>query len=185
MRAVWLEVPESFLEERRRLGHDRKDELWDGVLHMVPPGSFSHGFVITNLVIALHGVASRRGMRSLTSEFGVFEHDLNYRVPDVTIVKPEHCTERGLVGAELVVEVLSPNDESRDKQAFYAARAIRESWIVEPKTRAIEVYQLRRGRYVRVDEVDGVIRSPALGIDLTVIEGPILRITDGDQVLDV
>ena len=92
---------------------------------------------------------------------------------------------RGLIGAELVVEVLSPHDESREKQPFYAARGIRESWLVEPKTRAIEVYALRQGRYVRVDEVDGVIRSPVLGIDIAVVDGPRLRITDGDQVADV
>jgi hypothetical protein len=29
MQALWLEVPEKFLEERWRLGHDKKDELWD------------------------------------------------------------------------------------------------------------------------------------------------------------
>ena len=36
MRAVLLEVPEAMLDERRRLGHDGRDEMWDGVLHMVP-----------------------------------------------------------------------------------------------------------------------------------------------------
>lgn len=37
MRAVWIGVPDRFLEERHRLGHDKQDELWEGVLHMVPP----------------------------------------------------------------------------------------------------------------------------------------------------
>lgn len=32
-----LEVPEGLLAERARLGHDRFDEMWEGVLHMVPP----------------------------------------------------------------------------------------------------------------------------------------------------
>lgn len=185
MRALWLEVPESFLEERRRLGHDRKDEIWDGVLHMVPPGSFAHALVIGNLLLALDSVARRRGMRAMQSELGVFEHDKNYRVPDVTVFRPEHCTERGLVGAVLVIEVLSPNDESREKQPFYAARGIRESWIIDPKTRAHEVYALRRGRYVRVDAVSGITRSPALGIDLSLAAGPIIRIVDGDHVAEV
>ncbi|HET9253937.1 MAG TPA: Uma2 family endonuclease [Pseudonocardiaceae bacterium] len=36
MRAVLLEVPESMLAERRRLGLDGRDEVWDSVLHMVP-----------------------------------------------------------------------------------------------------------------------------------------------------
>jgi hypothetical protein len=44
---------------------------------------------------------------------------------------------------------------------------------------------LRRGRYVGVDAVDGVTRSPGLGIDLSIVEGPKLRLVDGDQVADV
>ena len=39
MRAVMLDVPESLLDERRRLGLDVFDEVWEGVLHMVPPPS--------------------------------------------------------------------------------------------------------------------------------------------------
>jgi Uma2 family endonuclease len=120
-------------------------------------------------------------MRALPSEFGIFEHDKSYRVPDVTIVRPEHCTERGLVGAELVVEVLSPHDESREKQMFYAARGIRESWIVEPRTRVVEIYALRDARYVQVDGA----RSPAFDIELEQIDGPLLRIRDGVHVADV
>jgi Uma2 family endonuclease len=184
MRAVWIDVPEWFLEERRRLGHDRKDELWDGVLHMVPPGSFAHGSVIGGLTVALDAIARRRGMRAYPSELGVFEHDTNYRVPDITIVRPEHCTERGLIGAELVVEVLSPHDESREKQPFYAARGIRESWIVAPRTRVVEMSELREEQYVRIDGH----RSPTFGIDVTTIEtpdGPRIHICDGEHLAEV
>jgi len=34
-----LEAPEELLAERRRKGHDRFDEVWEGVLHMLPPPS--------------------------------------------------------------------------------------------------------------------------------------------------
>ncbi len=37
MRAVLLEVPEAMLAERRRLGLDGRDEMWNSVLYMVPP----------------------------------------------------------------------------------------------------------------------------------------------------
>ena len=37
-----LDVPESLLDERRRLGLDVFDEVWEGVLHMVPPPSGEH-----------------------------------------------------------------------------------------------------------------------------------------------
>jgi hypothetical protein len=32
-----LDAPQAMLDERRRPGHDVRDEMWDGVLHMVPP----------------------------------------------------------------------------------------------------------------------------------------------------
>ena len=37
-----LEVHEALIAERRRLGHDRFDEMWEGVLHMVPSPGFGH-----------------------------------------------------------------------------------------------------------------------------------------------
>lgn len=35
MRVLLLDPDPKWLEERRRLGHDRFDEVWDGVLHVV------------------------------------------------------------------------------------------------------------------------------------------------------
>jgi hypothetical protein len=37
-----LEAPQALLDERRRLGLDRRDEMWDGVLHVVPPPKDAH-----------------------------------------------------------------------------------------------------------------------------------------------
>jgi hypothetical protein len=42
MRVVMLDAPQELLDERRRLGQDVRDELWDGVVHMVPPPCDAH-----------------------------------------------------------------------------------------------------------------------------------------------
>ena len=42
VKAVLVEVPATLVEERRRTGADRWDELWEGELHMVPPPSGPH-----------------------------------------------------------------------------------------------------------------------------------------------
>jgi len=187
MDAVWIDVPEEFLAERHRLGHDKRDELWEGVLHMVPPGSFAHGSVSLDLAIALVTIAKRRGLLVRTSEIGVFNPkvDKSYRIPDVCIGRPEHVSERGFEGAELVVEVLSPNDESRKKFDFYARVGVREVWLVEPKTRETEIYALRDGRYDPVPFVSGIATSPVLGITLAIVDGPLLRLRDGAETSDV
>jgi Uma2 family endonuclease len=137
------------------------------------------------LVLALDAIARRRG-------FEVFyepgQHQLaaekNYRVPDVSIVAPAHLSERGIEGrAELVVEILSPNDESREKLPFYAMVGTPEAWLVQPATYALEVFDLRSGTAVAVaPRADGAIVSPSLGLVLRVVAGPALEIRDGHAV---
>lgn len=183
MRAVWLDVPEWFLEERRRLGHDKKDEVWDGELHMVPPPASRHGRVQADLVAALHAIARRRRL-VVYVETGLFDPIKgldDYRVPDIIVARPEDVSERGAEAAELVVEVLSPYDESRKKFDFYAARGVKEYWLVNPSPRAIEIYELRGGEYA---DVTAGGRSPLLGIDVTVGDG-VLHLRDGDLLAKV
>ena len=42
MKAVIPCVHESFLAERKRLGQDQYDEMWEGVLHMAPMPNMDH-----------------------------------------------------------------------------------------------------------------------------------------------
>ena len=49
---------------------------------------------------------------------------------------------------DLVVEVLSPSDPERDremKRKLYARTGVRESWIVDPEVKSIEVLVRQRG----------------------------------------
>jgi len=185
MRAVWLEVPEAFLEERRRFGQDKKDELWDGELHMVPPPSSRHILVARDLLNALEPVAARMGLRTMPDPMGLFGADNDWRIPDGMLVRPESISERGAEQAELVIEVLSPNDESRAKMPWYAKQGVTELWLLEPRTRIVEVYTLDQGSYRRVQPVGNASTSPLLGIRLEVISGPKLRVHDGGTVTDV
>ena len=78
----------------------------------------------------------------------------------------------------LAIEVLSPNDESRDKFGFYAARGVAEVWLVEPNTRALEVYVLRGSQYfISLPDANHVVHAPALDLQLAVVAGPKLRVT--------
>ncbi|HEX5058913.1 MAG TPA: Uma2 family endonuclease [Kofleriaceae bacterium] len=172
MRAVVLEMPPHWLEERRRLGHDKRDEVWDGVLHMVPQPGTTHQGLEVELIYALKALVEARGYRLFveTSLFGA-AGEKNYRVPDLSVVAPSDFSERGLEQhAEIVVELLSPNDESRDKLPFYAMCGVGEVWLIEPKTRTIEVLSL--------DDAYGSTRteSAVLGIRFSTVDGPKLRL---------
>lgn len=178
VRALFLDVPEEILADRRRRGADHRDEVWDGVIHMVPPASMSHNKFQIDLAFALRRITDVRNL-VLVMETGVFEHDKSYRVPDISIGTQTQSSPRGWDCAELVIEVLSPDDESRDKLSFYARLGIREVWLVDPVTRSFEILALRPSGYLPA------LRSDVLGIELEVVEGPRLRIRDGATVIDV
>lgn len=90
MRAVLLDVPESLLEERRRTGVDVFDEVWDGVLHMVPPPSSWHQQLGTRMVVAVVPLAEGKGLVA-SYQTGVFRAgagESDYRVPDLVVARP-------------------------------------------------------------------------------------------------
>lgn len=180
-------VPDFILEDRRSKGLDRRDEVWAGVLHMVPPAAFAHNRLLRDLLIALLQIAKRRGL-DVFSELGMFDPkagENNFRVPDLVVAAPDRFSARGIDGAAtLVVEVLSPRDESRAKLSFYAEMGVREVWLIHPVTRSTEVFELDDGELVPVKSVGAVVRSPELGIDLEVVDGK-LRLRDGEHVDDV
>lgn len=54
--------------------------------------------------------------------------------------------------AALVIEVRSPEDESREKLPFYAARGVDEVLILEPESQAVNWLRLEDGEYVRIEQ---------------------------------
>jgi Uma2 family endonuclease len=178
MRAFLLEVPESLLAERRRLGLDVFDEIWEGVLHMVPAPSRWHQTVGTKLIVALTPVAEAKGLQA-TYETNLYRTDDDYRIPDLVFALPSQCTARGVEGgAELVMEILSPGDESHEKLPFYALFGVREVLFVEPETRALEMFVLRGGRlHAALPDEHGRVRSPILGVAFATRPGPRLELS--------
>ena len=181
MRALVLEPDPRWIEERRRLGLDQRDEVWDGVLHVVPPATSFHQRLEFQLARVLAPIAERLGLEILP-QAGVFDPargEADYRVPDVIVEQPDRISERGIEGrCELVIEILSPHDESRDKFPFYARLGVQEIWLADPHAREIEVYVLRGATYFAVaPNRAGAIDAPRLALTLEVIAGPRLRIT--------
>jgi Uma2 family endonuclease len=158
MRALVLDPPtaglEELLERRRRSGLDRLDEVWEGVLHMVPAPTHEHGDLESQLHRILGPLAQRVGLTMVgQSNLGEGEHD--FRVPDSALHRP------GASGAwhptaPLVVEIVSPGDESWEKLPFYAAHEVEEVLILDPAKRNVDWLGLR-GREYRPIERSGLI----------------------------
>ena len=148
-------VVEAWLEQRRVLGQDGRDEVWDGVYHVAPHEHGRNGAVVMELVVVLREAALAAGLRAGGS-FNLGSKD-DFRVPDLGFHRgsPDHLY---FATAALLVEVLSPDDETYAKFGFYAAHGVEELWVVDPLERTVRMWTLVDGAY---DEVDA---SPLLGL---------------------
>jgi Uma2 family endonuclease len=182
MRVVMLEAPhevQAMLDERRRLGLDGRDEMWDGVLHMVPPAGGPHQRFGTRFVMTVGPLAERRGLVPHV-ETGLFRTSDDYRVPDQLYSRPEHLSDRGVEGAQLVVEVRSDRDETYDKIPWYAQVGVHEMLVVHPHDRRVELFRALGGQLVPVQSgSDGELTSEVLGITLRTVDGKLEITWDG------
>jgi Uma2 family endonuclease len=136
---------EALIELRRKAGADRHDEVWEGVLHMAPAPTHGHGRLQWQLAVVLGPLAAAAGLDA-TGEVNIGAGKHNYRVPDAALHRPGagglwHPT------AALVIEILSPYDETPAKLAFYAAHAVDEILILDPATRKVNWLALSEGEY--------------------------------------
>ncbi len=135
---------EALIQKRRALGLDGHDEVWDGVYVMAPHAHSDHGIVEEELRGALFPRAKAAGLIPGAS-FNVGEPQ-DFRVPDGGLHRPG-AAGVWLSTAAVVVEVLSPGDESWQKLPFYAEHHVDEVLLVDPAERAVTWLALRDGEY--------------------------------------
>jgi Uma2 family endonuclease len=173
MKAVVLEVSDAQLEDRRRRGLDRFDEMWEGVLHMAPSPLYEHQRIVTAMVEFLGPVCRRRDLGELVLAINVFDEasaQENYRIPDFSFVakgREQLLARDGIRGGgpDAVIEVRSPYDETYDKFPFFARLGVREVIVIHRDTKQPEIYRLAGSQYVAVQtDADGWLRSEVLGV---------------------
>ena len=140
-------------------------ELVDGEVAVSPSPIPAHGYTVVQLLMLLGTHAKQNGLGRVYPDtdtiFG--EHDV--RRPDVLFFAKDRL---GLIGKkamegppDLCVEVLSPSSgtiDRRDKFAQYEGAGVANYWIVDPKTKVVEGFQLIGGRY----ETTGSARGDAI-----------------------
>ncbi len=126
---------EDLLARRRALGQDLFDEVWEGEYHMAPAPHSRHGLVDYQLHRLVGPRADAAGLKGCGPCNIGTPHD--YRVPDLTyFADPASHTFNQT--AEIVVEIVSPGDESRMKFDFYFRAGVAEVLIVDPEERRVE-----------------------------------------------
>ena len=156
---------------RLSLGENLLMERVDGRLEYLPMPSRTHQAVVWGLSDGLGDFARSEGM---TPEiiFAPFIVRVNGRdrQPDVCFLKDADDPRAGetmWTGADLLVEVVSPDDPRRDtedKRADYAAAGVREYWLIDPRPgfRTITVLEFDDGAYRGEPIGDGGTAASAL-----------------------
>jgi hypothetical protein len=188
MRALMLDVRSDFLEERRRWGGDRWDEMWDGVLHMPPAPEIEHQDFEFQMHAWLDAHWACLAGRRVYHDVNVAPRGgwpKNYRIPDIVLLESD-CTakDRGkyLQGPPtVVIEIHCPGDEAYEKLPFYAMLGAPEAWIIHRDSRAVEIQALRRDEQAPIEPAaDGWLHS-AVGVQLRTKRGRKLAIQlEGD-----
>ena len=137
-------------EDYKNAPEDRRYELLDGDLVVVPSPRESHQRVLVTLTSQLDGIVRGMGLGHLyVAPFDVVLSDTDVVQPDLLFITSEResiITEENVRGApDLVIEILSPSTADRDrtfKRSLYARSGVKEFWIVDPVDKMVEVLRL-------------------------------------------
>src|SRR5262245_45447889 len=156
MRAIMPVVLPDVLSWRKRRRLDRWDEMWDGDLHMAPAPNVEHQNLESDLEAYLGEHWARVSRGKVLHQVNVASSGgwpNNFRNPDLILLSRQRMDiNRGdyLEGApDIVVEIESPGDETRQKLPFYAELGVPEVWIIDRDSKEPEIYLLRGQKHRR------------------------------------
>jgi Uma2 family endonuclease len=128
-------------------------ELTDGHIEVLPMPTEEHQRIVLYLYRALYAFLGVSGM-ILVAPLRLRLPIGRYREPDLLLMLSLTDSRRGnqfWTGADLVLEVVSPDDPGRDlvqKRREYAEAGIPEYWIVDPSAAQVTVLRLEGTAYM-------------------------------------
>ena len=137
------------IDRRRALGLDGHDEVWDGEYHVAPAASSRHAAVQAAVLAMLRDHVA--GPHLVVGPFNLGQAH-NYRVPDGGVLRDGE-TRLYVATAALVLEVISPDDESYSKLDHYAQHGVSELVYVDPEQHDVQLRRLTAGAYRPVERL--------------------------------
>jgi Uma2 family endonuclease len=142
-------VSGDIIRQRKKLGQDRKDEVWNGVYMLMPDPTIDHQRVIKLLTSILVQVVDNEGRGEVFPGTNVSDRregwKHNLRAPDVVVVlngsHAINCDTHWFGGPDLLVEIQSPRDQTDAKIPFYAGLGVRELLVIHRDTRRLRLYR--------------------------------------------
>ncbi len=149
LQGLWTE--EQYLKLTDQTNH--MIEFTDGEIEVLPMPTDNHQVISRFLLFALFAFVQQLGGTVLYAPLRVQIRPGTYREPDILLMRDARDPRRQnryWLGADLVVEIVSPDNPERDtvtKRADYAAAGIPEYWIVNPEEETVTVLTLAGDSY--------------------------------------
>jgi Uma2 family endonuclease len=145
---------QEILEKRRAQGNRTHDEVWEGVTYIMPEPDNEHERIAAFFIRVFGDVFGVNPANSVQRGANISDRidgwKENYRSPDMAYYSADTPAEDHKTfwygGPNFLLEIISPDDMSRDKLPFYAAVGTREVLILDRDPWRLELFELRRGR---------------------------------------
>lgn len=137
------------IEDIYALPDGTRAELIDGQMFMMAPPNTKHQILVSKLSqkIANYIDTKAGDCKVIPAPFAVFlnRDNYNYVEPDLSVIcDSSKLDERGCNGApDWILEITSPSTQHIDygiKSFKYRTAGVREYWIINPKTRTVNVF---------------------------------------------
>ena len=145
------ELVERLIADRQARGVDQHDEVWEGVYFMAPMAGNEHQSFAARLVHVLCQVIDDRGLGRVfggvnLAPVGIEDWKSDFRCPDVAVflnaTGAEDCDSHWRGAADFLIEIISPDDRTREKLSFYAQLGVREVLVVDRAPWSLDLYRL-------------------------------------------
>ena len=153
-------------------------EFTDGYIEVLPMPTDEHQTILASLYQVLFVFMQTIGGKVLFAPLRLRIREHKFREPDILLVRDASDPRRQnrfWLGADLVVEIVSPDKPERDlieKRHDYAEAQILEYWIVDPRDETFTVLRLEDETYIE----HGVFRRGALATSV-LLEGLTVDVT--------
>ena len=146
-------IEQRLCSERETSGADRYDEVWEGIHMRAPLPNDEHRVLVSRLGYILEDCVGMPGLGQVRPGVNLSDRDEDwkddYRVPDLAVFleggKATNLGTHWRGAADFLIEIISPNDNTRDKVPYYARLGAQELLLIDRDPWSLELLRQQDG----------------------------------------
>lgn len=152
----------ELIASREATGADRYDEVWEGMYMMATMPNTEHQKIVSRFASIFEELVGWPGIAAVMPGVNLSDRqddwNQNYRVPDVAVALNDSdvidCGTHWFGGPDLLVEVVSEGDQTREKIPWYAQLRVKELLIFDRNPWSIELFRWQQNELIKVGQAD-------------------------------